>query len=95
MLNKPENLHGLSEKEIQGIIHDVASAVEYIHDKSIVHRDIKPDNILLSQSANRPSKVRILKYILGYQMNQMIVVSTFCYLDLTSVFQIPDGWWHD
>ncbi len=33
------------------ILRDVAKALEYAHDRDVVHRDIKPDNVLLAGNA--------------------------------------------
>ncbi|MEM6940264.1 MAG: protein kinase [Pseudomonadota bacterium] len=39
--------HGLTPAQIKGVLQDVLSAVGFIHDQDILHRDISPDNILL------------------------------------------------
>ena len=42
----------MSEKEIWRLIADVASGLAYLHSKDIVHQDIKPDNILITDNGD-------------------------------------------
>ena len=42
----------ISESEIWHLLHDVAAGLAYLHEKDIVHQDIKPDNILIDSEGN-------------------------------------------
>src|SRR3954463_13511362 len=44
----------MSVDETRRVLRDVADALAYAHERGVVHRDIKPDNILLDAQSGRP-----------------------------------------
>ena len=51
----------LSEKRASTIIHQMATAVYYMHSFGVVHRDLKPENVLMT-STDEDSDIRILDF---------------------------------
>lgn len=44
----------LSEAESREILVNVLEVLDYVHTKGIIHRDIKPDNIIIRERDNKP-----------------------------------------
>ncbi|XP_072038763.1 serine/threonine-protein kinase TBK1-like [Amphiura filiformis] len=46
MLDEPENCYGVSEQEFKNVLKDVCEGMKHLRDQGVVHRDIKPGNIM-------------------------------------------------
>ncbi len=44
------------------ILRQICSAVDYAHSKGVIHRDLKPQNLVLVQLPGRPDTVKILDF---------------------------------
>jgi serine/threonine protein kinase len=71
--------HSLPLERLQSIIADVATALEYAHQRGIVHRDLSPANIILVQN-NGKEEARIIDFGLA----------TFSELDLRNRQQLTE-----
>lgn len=56
LANNLASRHSLSDTDILSISTEIASAIAYMHKQGLIHKDLKPDNILLekTQDSYRP-----------------------------------------
>ncbi|KAG0198989.1 MAP microtubule affinity-regulating kinase 1 [Mortierella sp. GBA30] len=64
----------ISEKEARRVIRELASAISHCHSRSIVHRDVKPANILITHSG----KVMLIDFGLGNTFSYRSRLNTIC-----------------
>eukprot|EP01080_Neovahlkampfia_damariscottae_P006188 gene6188-10195_t len=64
----------LSEKEIERIIVDICYGIQYIHNEHVIHRDLKPQNIFLTDDL----KVKIADFGLSCQSSFKTLKKTLC-----------------
>ncbi|KAK7203868.1 kinase-like domain-containing protein [Myxozyma melibiosi] len=67
--------HGrLKEKQARKFARQIASAIDYCHHNSVVHRDLKIENILISKSGD----IKIIDFGLSNLYSPRSLLKTFC-----------------
>jgi len=64
----------LSEQDAQKYFRQLLSAIEYIHRNSIVHRDLKIENVLIDEDDN----VKLIDFGLSNFYDNKMLLNTFC-----------------
>jgi serine/threonine protein kinase, bacterial len=54
--------HGLSAEQVIAIVNAVAEALDYAHDRRLLHRDVKPANILISRPGTADQRIMLADF---------------------------------
>ncbi len=65
-----------NEDELAPILADVANALHYLHEKGIIHQDVKPDNILFSTDENKNTTYLISDFGVSSKIKKTIMQET-------------------
>ena len=63
---------GMPRREVVEIISAVAQALDYAHDRGLLHRDVKPANILLSGNESRTRRVLLADFGIARSMTEVV-----------------------
>ncbi|XP_059169710.1 serine/threonine-protein kinase TBK1-like [Physella acuta] len=70
LLDLPENNFGLSEEEFVNVLKQVTAGVKHLRDQDIIHRDIKPGNILRSVAPDGTSVFKLTDFGAARELQQ-------------------------
>jgi len=66
----------LEEKEVLAILKKTAAALQRAHEEGVVHRDVKPENILITRKTpHRPSEVKVADFGLARRLTGDVSVT--------------------
>jgi len=80
----------LTLEAVLPIIQQVAAALDYAHSEKIIHRDIKPGNIMIDQSG----KIKVLDFGLAAQIHTSMTRVSMAYHGTsgTGPYMAPEQW---
>ena len=77
-----------SEQDIGGVIHNLVSALQYLHSLDIVHRDVKVENVLVQKSKTGMKKLKLCDFGLATKMkDKKSMLKTVCG---TPIYMAPE-----
>ena len=85
--------NNLSVRERLGLFASVCQAIQHAHTKGIIHRDIKPTNVLVTRLDGRPV-VKVIDFgvakAMGQQLTDMTLFTNFTQMIGTPLYMSPE-----
>ncbi|MBR2425513.1 MAG: SUMF1/EgtB/PvdO family nonheme iron enzyme [Lentisphaeria bacterium] len=89
-LKRKRKKEGVTHEEILAVVKQIAAGLDYIHSQKIIHRDVKPDNIMIDRNGN----IKILDFGLAAPPDTQLsrTESTDSFVPGTRTYMAPEQW---
>lgn len=82
--------HGMPVEEAMEIVTAVASALDYAHHRGLLHRDVKPANILVTDSAGQPRRIFLADFGIARRVDDAAGLTTARMAVGTAAYAAPE-----
>lgn len=65
-----ENPEGLPVEDVAAIVDAIADALDFAHQRGLIHRDVKPANILMTTSLDDPRRILLADFGIGREVEK-------------------------
>jgi calcium-dependent protein kinase len=85
LFDRIQRLNNFSEKMAAGLMKQILGAVTYLHERNIVHRDLKVENLLF-ENANEDANLKLIdfgtskKFTPGVTKNMKKILGTVSFI---------------
>ena len=74
------------------VVRRLAIALDYAHGKGVVHRDVKPGNVMVQIDGNNVKSVKLLDFGLGLQIRESVSHVSGVMTGGTPAYKSPEQW---
>jgi len=90
LMQRIRRMDRIPMEEVRVIIRQVGEALAHAHEKSVVHRDLKPHNVFLQGEAPRGTEVKLLDFGISKQKQGLLVTRNDGVILGTAAFMSPE-----
>ena len=95
LIDQSSNLFGAPQSVVMGFLYHISNGIDYLHSKQIIHRNIKPENILLQSQGQNEIIYKLGDFGYAHQFSVTSIfksfIGTFQYISPEIIHNVSQG----